>query len=331
MSIFASIKSIEYFLPEKVLTNEILAQEIPGWDPFKIAKKTGIVERRIASNNECSSDLGVYAAQKLIKNSSLDIEEIDYILFCTQTPDYFLPTTACIIQDRLGIPKNSGAIDFNQGCSGYVYGLGLAKSLIETEQARKVLLITGETYSKLLDEKDTTTRSIFGDGGTATLLEASSDNNSEFIGPFVYGTDGSRYQDLILQKGGFRKDKLVKSEKLFMHGGNIFSFTIKMVPNSIKDLLEKSKLQKEDIDLFIPHQANEYILRSIQNKVGIDDKKIYINMKKIGNTVSSSIPIAIKNASEDGLLNGKKTLMLIGFGVGLSWASAIIKIKGPIL
>lgn len=199
----AAINAIEYHLPDDVLTNSQLAVEHPDWAVEQYEQKIGITQRHISADGECSSDLGVVAAQKLFAGGACKPEGIDYLLFCTQSPDYFLPTTACIIQHRLGIPQSSGALDFNLGCSGYIYGLGLAKGLIETGQAKKVLLITAETYTKFIHPGDRTVRPLFGDAATATLIQAMESADSSAtpsIGPFVYGTDGKGAKNLIVPK-----------------------------------------------------------------------------------------------------------------------------------
>ena len=164
----AAIRAIEYYLPETVLGSDDLTREFPDWSVAKIESKTGIRERHIASGSECSSDLGIAAAKKLFDSGAVSPSEIDFLLFCTQSPDYFLPTTACMMQAALGIPKTAGALDFNLGCSGFVYGLGLAKGLIETGQAKSILLITAETYSKFIHPRDRSVRTIFGDAAAAT-------------------------------------------------------------------------------------------------------------------------------------------------------------------
>ncbi|MBP1778950.1 MAG: 3-oxoacyl-ACP synthase, partial [candidate division NC10 bacterium] len=202
----AAIAAVEYYLPEKTVSNGDLTREFPDWSVQKIADKTGIDVRHIAADGECSSDLAAAAAEKLFREG-VDRTTIDYLLFCTQSPDYFLPTSACLLQQRLRIPTSAGALDFNLGCSGYVYGLGVAKGLLETGQASRVLLLTGETYSKMLAPQDRSVRTLFGDGGSATLVEAidAGPGAPPWLGPFVYGTDGTGGRNLIVETGAFRK------------------------------------------------------------------------------------------------------------------------------
>ncbi len=228
----AVVRAIEYHLPERVLSNDQLAREFPDFPSSKIEAKTGIRERRLAAPNECASDLAVHAARRLFA-AGLSPRNVDYLLFCTQSPDYPLPTTACLLQQRLGIPTTAGALDFNLGCSGYVYGLSLAKGLIESGQVRNVLLLTGETYSRYLDPTDRGVRTIFGDGAAATWIgaAAASDAAVPAIGPVIFGTDGAGECNLIVRDGGARHAG--RAAHLHMNGGEIFSFTLRTVPTRL--------------------------------------------------------------------------------------------------
>jgi 3-oxoacyl-[acyl-carrier-protein] synthase III len=334
----AFIRTIEYDLPIGMLTNEMFAAEFPEWSVEKIEEKTGIALRRIAAKDECASDLGVRAAQKIFAGGVCKQEEIDYLLFCTQSPDYYLPTTACVMQDRLGLPKRCGALDFNLGCSGYIYGLGLSKGLIETGQARNILLITAETYSKHIHPGDKSVRTLFGDAAAATLIQSSS-AAEEYIGPFVYGTDGSGGKNLIVPTGGFRTPRISESvfvsedengnlrspDNLYMNGPEIFAFTLNVVPKSVKEILAVSGKSMDDIDLFIFHQANKFMLEYLRKKLKVPEEKFIMSFKNYGNTVSSTIPIALKDAHLEGKLKSGDLVMLVGFGVGYSWGSTLIR------
>jgi 3-oxoacyl-[acyl-carrier-protein] synthase-3 len=333
------IKAIEYFLPEGELSNEMLASQFTDWSPQKIEVKTGIRTRHIANAGECASDLGVMAARKIFESGTILPAEIDFLLFCTESPDYILPPSACLIQNQLGIPTSSGALDFNLGCSGFVYGMGLAHSLIMSEQASNVLLITSETYSKHIHFEDRSVRSIFGDGAAATVISACQAGTENKIGPFVYGTDGKGYNNLIVPCGGMRnplkkealiekKDRTgnVRTQKnLYMNGPEIFNFTIKTVPAAVKNILKKSGKKMENVDFFVFHQANAYMLSHLQKKIGIPDHKFYINMYECGNTVSASIPIALKMALNEKKISSGDLVMVVGFGVGYSWAASFIE------
>jgi 3-oxoacyl-[acyl-carrier-protein] synthase-3 len=242
-------------------------------------------------------------------------------LLCTQSPDYFLPTTACVMQQRLGIPTNAGALDFNLGCSGFVYGLGLAKGLIETGQARRLLLITAETYSKFVAHDDRSTRTIFGDGAAATLIEAT-ESEEEFIGVPVYGTDGRGAKNLIVERGAMRNPG---EPVLKMVGPEVFTFTIVRIPSLVKETLERSHLGLDQIDLFVFHQANRYMLEHLRKKLAVPEEKFFLFLENCANTVSSTIPIALFEAEKAGRLKQGNTAMLVGFGVGYSWAACVVR------
>lgn len=336
----AVIRHIAYHFPEKVLDNEALAAQFPGWTAEKIQEKTGITQRHISGENEFSSDLAVAAAEKLFASGVISREEIDYILLCTQSPDYFLPTTACLVHKRLGLSNDCGALDFNLGCSGFIYGLGLAKGLIETAQARRILLLTAETYSKFIHPLDKSVRTIFGDAAAAVLVTGA-EGDEPFIGPFVYGTDGEGAVNLIVPTGGMRQREALSAEEvvdesgnirtcknLYMNGGEIFSFTLKSVPAALGELLRKSGLLKENVDLFVFHQANEFMLEALRKKMRLPKERFVISMSHCGNTVSATIPIALKQLEEQGSLTPDMTIALVGFGVGYSWAATMIRIKG---
>lgn len=329
----AYIKDIAYYLPERVVTNEELVKEFPEWSVEKIAEKVGVLERHVAAPDETATDMAVKAAEVLFARGTVQQSEIDFVLLCTQSPDYFLPSSACVIQDRLGIPTGCGALDFNLGCSGYEYGLALAKGLIVGGVAKNVLLLTAETYNKYLHPRDKGNRTIFGDGATATVVSTS---GFAEIGQFNLGTDGSGAKNLIVRTGASRHPQKCddlsfdeggnprSSDYLFMDGSEIFMFTLIKVPKMMKAVLAANELQKEDIDLFVFHQANKYMLEHLRKKLKIDEEKFFVNLEKVGNTVSSTIPIALCDARDQGKLKGK--ILLAGFGVGLSWGATVLRI-----
>ncbi len=322
----ASIVGIEYYLPKQKLHNDDLVAQFPDWSVEKIAEKTGIHSRAIVSPKECSSDLAIAAAERLFE-SGIDRSEIDFVVLCTQSPDYFLPTTACIVQHKLGIPTTAGALDFNLGCSGYVYGLGLAKGLIESGQANRLLLLTAETYSKFLDPSDRSVRTIFGDAAAATVLSSKEADVCE-IGPFVYGTDGSGAENLIVEGGAMRDADNLADPYLRMNGSEIFVFTLKSVPNLVHQTLEKASIEIGEIDWFVFHQANQFMIEHLRKKLEIPPEKFVVHLEDCGNTVSSSIPIALKTAVDDGRIKAGHKVMTVGFGVGYSWAATVIKWSG---
>ena len=320
-----SILGIDSYLPAKSVTNADLAKEFPDWSVERIAEKTGILERHLAAPDQCASDLAWHAAQNLFSGGICQAVEIDYLLLCTQSPDYFLPTTACLLQQRLGIPQHAGALDFNLGCSGYIYGLGLAQGLITTGQASKVLLLTAETYSKHLDPQDRSSITIFGDGAAATVLAGTQDDGSVATPAYVYGTDGSGGEHLIVRKGGIRQScantagDAGKSDLLWMNGPEIFHFSLRVVPACVRSLLQKADLQIDDIDLFVFHQANRYMLDHLRKKLQIPEDKFYVSLASCGNTVSSTIPIALQSALNEGRLKDRSTS-----GAGWIWGWPIL-------
>lgn len=330
----AYIKGIAYYLPEKTVTNDELVAEFPEWTVDKIAGKVGVSERHLAANNETAGDMAIKAAEKLFQENGIDRGTIDFVLLCTQSPDYFLPSTSCIIQNKLGLPTSCGAFDFNLGCSGYEYGLAVAKGLIAGGIAKNILLLTAETYNKYLHPRDKGNKTIFGDGASATLV--STEGFAE-IGEFVYGTDGSGASGLIVETGAARhKEKLNdvqfdeggnprSGDNLFMDGKAIFDFTVKAVPPMINDVIAKNGLTKDDVDLYVFHQANKYMINFLRKLIAIDKEKFYVYLENVGNTVSSTIPIALCEAQKECRLHGN--ILLAGFGVGFSWGGCIIKVK----
>ena len=321
---YAVIKAVEYYLPPTILNNDQLAAEFPEFSADKIFAKTGIRDRHISESNQFVSDMAVCAANSLFENKKISRESIDFLILCTQTPDYLLPTTACIIQDILGLKTSIGAMDINLGCSGFVYGLSMAKGLIESNQAKNVLLLTADTYSKLMENTDKSVRTIFGDGAAATLISGV-DNHKTCIAPIMFGTDGAGWMNLCVRGRGLRADQEKNADPfLRMQGPEIFRFTLDVVPNLITNLLSRENLELVDIDLFVFHQANYYILDHLRKKIGIPSDKLLLSMEFCANTVSSTIPIALKEAQNRNELAGCQKVMLIGFGVGYSWAATIV-------
>lgn len=330
----AYIKAISYYLPEKVLTNEELVKEFPEWSVEKVAAKVGVDSRHIAACDETAGDMAEKAAKKMFAEYSIDPKSIDFLLLCTQSPDYFLPSTSCILQDRLGIPTSAGALDYNLGCSGCVYGMAIAKGLIAAGIAKNVLLLTAETYNKYLHPLDKSNRSIFGDGAAACLI--STDGFAE-IGDFVLGTDGSGAENLILKRGASRQPDangreeedddghIRRDDYLYMGGGAVFNFTLDVVPPMMQQILEKNNLLKDDVGFYVFHQANKFMLSTIRKMCVLPKEKFYINLAQTGNTVSSTVLIGLRDCLDNGTINPGMNVMISGFGVGLSWGGTILK------
>lgn len=330
----AYIKGISYYLPEKVMTNVELVREFPEWSVDKVAKKVGVYSRHLAAENETAGDMAEKAARKLFEEYGISPNDIDFVLLCTQSSDYFLPSTACILQDRLGIPTSAGALDYNLGCSGCIYGLAMAKGLVAGGIAKNVLLLTAETYNKYLHPSDKSNRSIFGDGAAACLI--STEGIAE-IGDFCLGTDGSGAKHLIVETGAAKHkaatgkettddDGHVRREDfLYMDGSAIFNFTLDAVPTMMKEVLGKNKMEKDNVDYYVFHQANKFMLNTIRKVCVLPKDKFYVNLEQTGNTVSSTVMIGLKQCLEAGTIHEGMKVMVAGFGVGLSWGGTVLK------
>lgn len=331
----AFIKAIEFHFPENQVTNSDLQRDFPDYDFGKFEDKVGIKTRYWVHEDETAIDLAVKACEKLFKR--IDKEYVDYIIYCTQSPEFFLPTSACILQDKLGLRTDIGAFDYNLGCSGYVYGISLAKALIESKQCANVLLVTSETYSKYIHAGDKSNRAIFGDAATATLI---CDSDEKSLGEFLFGTDGSGAEKLIVRNGAgrnpFDNNACVKSygsentytdNNLYMNGPEIFTFTADYIPKFTRKVLEKNKIDISNVDYFVFHQANAFMLDFLRKRIKADNDKFYIDLANGGNTVSNTIPIAIKRLASTLPIEDNMKVLIVGFGVGLSWAGGLIEIN----
>ncbi len=332
----ATIKGIEYVYPKQKISNNDLLLQFPDYDFAKFEEKVGIKNRYWVQEDETAFDLAKLACEKLFVN--FDKESVDYILYCTQSPEYFLPTTACILQNQLGLRKNIGAFDFNLGCSGFAYGLSLAKGIINSGQAKNVLLVTAETYSKYLHPKDRSNRAIFGDAAAATLIGFSEADN---IKEFLFGTDGSGYDKLIVKNGCSRypinalaeeidygTNNVYNDNYLYMNGPEVFNFTNEVIPNFTLDVLAENNIVIDEINQFVFHQANAFMLNFLRKRLKIDPEKFYIDLKDGGNTVSCTLPIALKKYSQR--INESENIIIVGFGVGLSWSGGLIKLNSKL-
>ncbi len=341
----AYLHAVHYYLPETRRTNEDLVRWNPHWHPEKIFAKTGIRSRPVVVDGQTATDLGYEAAERLLAETGADRTAVDAILFCTQSPDYFLPSSACLLQDRLGLSTRCAAFDYNLGCSGFTYGLWLAKALIASESAENVLLVVGETYSKYCNRHDLITSTIFGDGAAAALVTAGAEGALASIGPTVLGTDGRGAGELIVRAGAARvpysdataeiqrdhRGNQRTDEQLWMNGPEIYGFTLTTVHEGIEQLLDRTGMAWDDVDLFLMHQANRFMLEKLRQRMGVAPEKMPIDMEDVGNTVSASIPILICRCRKAGLLRPNQRCVLAGFGVGYSWAMTSIQwlAEGP--
>lgn len=327
------ISSIEFVLANNKLKNSFFKNFFPEYNYDRFEKKVGIKQRFVCGKNENVLSLAEKSAIKLFKKSNIKKEEIDFLILCTQSPTYLIPTNSCILQDRLGLKNSTGSLDFNMGCSGYIYGLSIAKGLIESGQAKKVLLITSETYSQYINKKDLINQLIFSDSSTSTLIESS---NTNYLNNFLFGTDGSGFDKLIVKNNFFNKENnpieksnfknnVFTDNNLYMDGTSIFNFALNRIPKLLEDIINQNETSYEKIDFFILHQANKYLLESIRKLSNIESEKFIIDLERYGNTISSSIPIALKNLMINN--DSDKNLILCGFGVGLSWGACNLTIN----
>ena len=331
----AYIKAISYYLPEKVVTNEQLVEEFPEWSVDKIAKKVGINERHIAADDETAGDMAYKAAEKLIQENGIKRDSIDFVLLCTQSPDYFLPSTSCIIQSRLGLPTKCGAFDFNLGCSGYVYGLALAKGLVEAGLSKHLLLLTSSLYSREIGAEDAATKPVFGDGATATLIE-SVESEKPLLDAFVFGTDGKGGGSIIQEVGGSRHPWRTEAPEMvedahgrhstadiFMDGQEVMLFTLREVPPMVEKVLHKAGITRKELGYAVFQQPNRFMLDYVQRKCGLQQVPFFNDSARTGNTVSSSIPLGLEQILEEEEPKQLTNVLLAGYGVGLSWAGCM--------
>ncbi len=334
----ADIRGITYVLPELVLTNEDLSADNPGWNMDNVTARTGVARRHIARDDETAFDLACGACEALFQEHPEAHERIDAILFCTQSGDYVMPPNSSLLHGFLGLPENVFAIDFNLGCSGFVYGLGLAQSLLASDAATNVLLVTADTYSKYINPRDRSARALFGDGAAATWI-TSSGSTRGLVG-IQYATSGKEHRNFIIPAGGCRMPhtpdtaiaqpdgggNLRSLENIHMNGAGVMSVVNATVPRQVRSLLERMQMTMDDIDLVIFHQASKMALDALNARLHIPAEKSFSNLRDVGNTVSASIPIAIREAMDLGRIKSGDRVLLSGFGVGMSWATAIVEL-----
>lgn len=329
------IQSIAYALPERVLTNEQLHRDHPNWNMELTAARTGVTSRHIARDGETALDLALAASNKLLTESGLKPEAIDGLIFCTQSPDYIMPPNSCVLHKALELREDVFAYDFNLACSGFVYGLAMANGWIASGMAKNILLVTGDTYSRYIHPEDRGARVLFGDGASATWIKPTDD--STHLVDILCSTGGAKYESFIIPAGGCRTPKSPETsipkadnsgnqrsaENIHMDGMGILVFVNTKVPAQIRTLLIRNALSIEDIDYWVFHQASSLALDTLCKNLGLPEEKVFRNLETIGNTVSSSIPIALRDAMDQGKIKKGQKVVLSGFGVGLSWSSAI--------
>lgn len=313
----SKISHIETYLPK----NKILIGKNLSKDNKRLLKKTGIYKLWISDKNETSLDMGFKSATKLKKK--INFEKIDGLIFVSQSSDYFLPSSSCILQDKLGLKKNTFCFDINLGCSGFLYALSVSTSMINSNLANNVLIICSDTYSKFIDKNNMSCKPIFSDGSASIIV---SKTKSKLIGKFDFGTDGSGANDLIVKNGSARSNFTnIKKPSIFMNGAKVFNFTIKTIPSSFYRTLKINKLKKDDLNKIFFHQASKFVLDNLNKTLKLKSNQVYSNLKNLGNTVSSTIPFALKEANNKKIIKKNDLIFLSGFGVGLSWSSCVIK------
>ncbi|MDD2798953.1 MAG: ketoacyl-ACP synthase III [Bacteroidales bacterium] len=332
------ISGIAAAVPKNTIKNYEYTEHFPEEDVKAVVDKIGIFERRFAEQGVCSSDLCFAAAEKLIVDMSINRDEIDLLVFVSQTPDYRMPATSIILQHRLGLSHNTIAFDLNLGCSGFIYGMSIVYSMMERSNLRKALLLDGETRSRIYSPKDRKTAFIFGDAGVAALIERNDHFGKSY---FSMNSDGSKEDLIKMNAGGYRNPTTVETlqEKVvdeygnirseehgYMNGGDVFNFVIREIPADIKKIFAYAEKQTSEIDFFVFHQANDFINSYLAKKLKLEKEKVPATIAKFGNTSSVSIPLTIVSELQ-GRLNDNKQLFLSGFGVGMTWASAIINTK----
>jgi 3-oxoacyl-[acyl-carrier-protein] synthase-3 len=324
------LQAIAHFLPLRLRTNADLIALNPSWNDDAIYRKTGIRARPIADPEQTAQDLGYLAIEELFRNEKIDRATVDVLIFVTESPDYLVPPSACILQHRLGLSPHAASFDVNLGCSGFVYGLMLARSLILSRTASRVLLVCAETYSRYCDPHDLATVTLFGDGAAAALISDERTGSLAEIGTSVLGTDGSGYQDLIVENGGARSpdsaDLMRKSDPkkriLKMNGPEVFRFALDRVKPACEELLSRLGKTWNDVDVCLCHQANRFMLESLRTELNLPVEKLPIDVEQIGNLSTASLPVFISRWVAAENWRTARTTLAIGFGVGYSWGVA---------
>jgi len=328
---YAHIVGWGKYVPDKILTNRELAELVDTSDEWILAR-TGISERRIAGPKESTFTMSLRAAREALEVANIDPRRLDLIIVSTATPDYSFPATACLVQDALGATR-AGAFDLEAGCAGFVYALSIASEMIAAGAYENVLVIGAETLSRILDWTDRATCVLFGDGAGAFLLQASEAPGG--VLSFVLGADGSGGQLLIIPAGGSRQPASVDTVSRRLHfvqmrGREVFRFASRIMSKAAREAVRAAKLTIDDIDLFIPHQANLRIILSAAKELGLPMEQVFVNVEKYGNTSAASIPIAFCEAIEEKRLKPGDNLVMVGFGAGLTWAAAVVRWQVPL-
>jgi 3-oxoacyl-[acyl-carrier-protein] synthase III len=333
------IAEIEYELPVRVVSNRDLERQFPDWNMAALEEKSGIRERHIAEENQTALDLAREASVRLLARAGVEARDLQGIVFCTQTPEYLMPSNAFLLHEALGMTHGALAFDYNLACSGYIYGLAIVQGLVEIGLADRVLLVTADTYSKYINERDRSTRCLFGDGAAASLIEVSGAGSPSRLVDVMLASSGREHRAFYIPAGGCRLPSSERTreettddsgntrslENIHMNGFAVWRFIATEVPKQIAQLLARNSLGVADVDLYVFHQASKLTLDSLVTALRIPREKVFLNMESIGNTVSASIPIALADAARCGRLQRGQLVLLSGFGVGLSWGTALMR------
>ncbi len=330
------ISSLEYYLAPTLLSNEALKSQNPSWDMDKATERSGVLARPIAPEGVTSLDLSYGAVKQLAKFDPNALSGVDALIFCTQTPDYLLPSNCNLLHGLLDLPTKVMTFDINHACSGYPYAIGIAKSLVLSQMATRVLVVTADTYSRLIHPLDRSVRTLFGDAASASIISAS---HEFFIDDQSYGTAGRLASRFIVENGGMRHSqknvnevqldsaqRVRSPDHIQMDGFGVLSFFNKVVPASIQEILVRNQLKIDDISYFILHQASQLALDSLRKSLGAPSEKVIIDMCDTGNLVSSSIPVVLKRSINRRLFKKGDRIILCGFGVGLSWGTVLVTV-----
>ncbi len=331
MDIYAHIVGWGMYAPETVITNDDLAKIVDTSDEW-IRSRTGIRQRHIATEKETTASMAIIAAQEALDRARINPADVDMVIVATVSPEYPFPATACLVQEALGA-KNSGAVDVNAGCSGFVYGLTLGAGMIKGGQSKVVVVIGAETLSRIVDWEDRSTCVLFGDGAGAVVLQASDEPGGVLA--TVLGSDGGGGKHLMVPGGGSKLPTsldTVKNREHFikMNGPEVYKFATRVMGRAAKEAVEKGGITLDDIDLFIPHQANARIIKSAAKYLKLDESKVFQNLQRYGNTSSASIPIALCEAIQNGRVRDGDNLVFVGFGAGLTWGATVVKWGLPV-
>ena len=332
------IEAVAYAFPERRLSNDELRKAYPHWDFDRLEKRTGVFSRYVAASGETALDFALQACERLQEDGRLRPEEIDAVIFCTQSPDYIMPPNACLLHGALGLRTGALAFDITLACSGYIYGLQIASGLIAAGAGARVLLATADTYTRFIHDGDRATRCLFGDGGAVSLISGS--ENGWRIRDIRCGTAGKHHDKFMIPAGGMRlpcsaetaretvdqSGNIRTAEHIRMDGLGVLSFFNSTVPCAVREALQRNGLELRDIDLFVFHQASQVALDNLSAALRIPPAKMVYDLAETGNLVSASIPVALQRAFESGRVQPGQRVLLCGFGVGLSWGVALLEV-----